>query len=155
MVEEIQFQDAENFSIDYNKDKISFRDIILNHLRRILTFASVEYRGGGYEEKTVITNGVVNSVKVYVPDTREVYSNAVEVFTDCLLPYFDKDMKDAEKKYETSIEYSFKVKEQTEDKELSKNNYRNEKREASRLLFRALCSFLWRKKYLDIGVMED
>jgi len=155
MAEEIQFQDAENFSIDYNKDKISFRDIILNHLRRILVFASVEYRGGGYEEKTVITNGVVNTVKIYVSDTREVYSNAVEVFADCLLPYFDKDMKDAEKKYENSIEFSLKVKEETKDEELAKNNYRNKKREASRFLFRALCSFLWRKKYLDIGVMED
>jgi len=158
--DDIKFEDGENYSFDYNKDKISFREIILQHLRKIFTLASVEYRGGGYEERTLVSNGVVNSMKVYIPDTREVYSNAIEVMADGLLPYYDSDMEKAEKKYQEQLDLKFKDIDGKRGDDLDynmelKSEYRDTKRILSRDLFRALCEFLYRKKYLDIGVVED
>lgn len=76
------FEDAESYSFNNLKDKITFRDIILQHLRRISQFASVEFRGGYWEikETPISTGGFSATItnKIYIPDTREVYSNAVE-----------------------------------------------------------------------------
>jgi len=176
---ETNFEDAESYSYSFNKDKLTFKDIILQHLKKISQFASVEFRGGYWEIKEVpfsSGSGVVHSIsnKVYVPDSREVYSNAVECLADMLYPYFDEEMKKAEQKCKKELEEAYnsntilvEPERADEDEEQEKAyirkfknqsdklSYRSERVKINRKLFRALCSFLYRKKYLELGSIED
>jgi hypothetical protein len=172
MVDE-QFEDADSYNLNYMKDKITFRDIILQHLKKISQFASVEFRGGYWEERTVHSGSVSDTIRTYIPDTREVYSNAVECLADMLYPYFDKEMLQEEEKCNKAIKQAFNDnsvlvepdrEDETEAEEKAyrkfkhisnKLSYRSEKRIINRRLFRALCSFLYRKKYLELGSIED
>jgi hypothetical protein len=142
-------------------------------LKKISQFASVEFRGGYWEERTVYSGSVSNTIRTYIPDTREVYSNAVECLADMLFPYFDKEMLREEEKCKKAIEQAFNDnsvlvepdrEDETEAEEKvysnfkhtsNKISYRSETRSINRRLFRALCSFLYRKKYLELGSIED
>lgn len=167
-----QFEDAENYSMNFGKDKLQFKDIIFQHLHKISQFASVEFRGGYWEEKAVsVGGGQTITNRIYVPDTREVYSNAVECFADMLYPHFDKKMKEAEEKAQEDIDKAFKdnsvVVEETRTDETpeeakryfkdvqQRRSYRDMKLDINRKLFRELCCFLYRKKYLELGSIED
>ena len=137
------FEDAEQIKYGFDK-QLTFKLIVLQHVKKIGEFASVEFRGGYFDEKTELVGGLPLTKKVYVPDTREVYNNAVDYLADLLFPRFDTEMRaafvDAEKKIG----------------EISKEqDYRHEKRKINRVLFRELCCFLFRKKYLEIGSAED
>lgn len=163
MSDNIQFEDAESYSPNMLKDRLTFRDILLSHLKKITGFASVEFIGGYWEQKPHPNPSSNATINVYVPDTREVYSNAVECLADLLAPYFDKEMKENESHYEEAKKDSFLA--------LAKNSnngrgyvfadvedrvaFRDIKRQAAQKLFRALCSFLYRKKYLELGSIED
>jgi len=176
MGDDVRFEDAESYSFNYDKDKLTFRDIVLQHLRKITQLASVEFRGGYWEvrETPVFSGGATLTIKnrVYVPDTRECYSNAVEVLADLLAPYFDEEMRKAEEEAVKALEKALKsstvlveptrVDEFGESEkgrvfrnEAGKVLFRDERVKVCRRLFRALCSFLYRKKYLDMGVIED
>lgn len=82
-----EFIDAESgFNSGSGDDDFSFRITIMTHLRKICNLASVEFRGGHYENKTsMMPNGLTIKEKVYVPDTREQYSNAVDALHDLLM----------------------------------------------------------------------
>jgi len=169
MEEHTKFEDGESYS--YNKSEgLSFREIILQHLKLISRNYSVELRGGYWEEKP---NPIPNSnevIRIYVPDTREVYSNSVEALADMLLPYFDEEMKKSEAEcikllkqyYETctSEKTANTEKEFTKAKRSFKTiedkmSYRSLRVKVCRKLFRALCCFLHRKRYLEVGSLED
>jgi hypothetical protein len=170
-MEETQFEDAETYNPNFMKDKITFRDIVLQHLRKISQFASVEFRGGYWEEKEVpLGNMQTLTQRTYIPDTREVYSNAVECLADLIAPYFDAEMRKAEAKAEKDIDRALtdntiEVEADREDetpeearhfKTLDdKISFRSERRRILRGLFRALCCFLYRNKYLELGSIED
>ena len=165
---DVQFEDAEYTSGNSFKDKITFRDIVLSHVRRIAQYGSVEFQGGYWEHKPVSINGNTTTVSKYVPDSREVYSNAVETLADMLYPYFDSQMKEAEVK-------ARKLLQEVKDEAIVKGDeaedvdwkipqlvgnanvmyYRSNRRQILRELFRELCSFLHRKKYLELGSIED
>lgn len=158
------FQDAEGFNPDYTKDKITFRDIILQHLRKITAFSSCEFIGGYWQERTLVTAGsTTQTIKTYVPDSREVYSNAVECMADMLYSYFDKEMKDQEEECNKQIQEAFMnntIENENNNKRKFQSNsfrisFRDEKRAINKKLFRYLCSFLYRKKYLELGSIED
>jgi len=168
------FEDAESFGFNYLKDKISFRDICLQHLKKISQFASVEFRGGYWEEKPDPRPNSNMNINIYIPDTREIYYNAIECFADMLCPYFDKEMKEAEetsinenkKAYDDNTIIKEKVREDKNSEEAKKYerefkdqwnrvSYRSERVKINRKLFRALCCFLYRKKYLELGSIED
>ena len=169
-----QFEDADSYNLNYMKDKITFRDIILQHLKRISQFASVEFRGGYWEVKPHPNPSRNIDYKIYISDTREIYSNSVECLADMLAPYFDEEMRKAEQKAIKEDEEVFKdntiIKQpEREDQNpeeakkyerkfkdvLDRVSYRGERVKINRRLFRALCSFLYRKKYLELGSIED
>lgn len=169
-----QFEDAEQYTFSYNKDRISFKDIILQHLKDIGKYSSVEFRGGYWEKRTKIVSGQIIEDKTYVPDSREVYSNAVEYLYDMLYPHFDEDMIKAGEKADKEIEEIFndntvikepdreekspeeETKQYREFESISdRQSFRSERRIINRILFRALCCFLFRKKYLEMGTIED
>lgn len=183
--DDVEFEDADSYSYNYNKDKLTFKDIILQHLKKISQFASCEFLGGYWQERTKLMGGLGVTEKFYIPDTREVYYNSIEAFADMLAPYFDKRMNEAEEKYERGQrevyeeciliwgkkekhdlleqkddderqKYVDKMKKHMVfDNEKHKLGFRNLKVKLARKLFRELCSFLYRKKYLELGAIED
>lgn len=82
-----------------SKEKTSFREICLAHLKRILELSTIEFRGG-YRKLVVQGN---YSFEEYVPSTSKNYIQAVESFRDILLPHFDKDMVKTEKEITKKI----------------------------------------------------
>jgi len=169
---ETKFIDAEGY-IGGEKEKLTFREIVLSHLKKISTYASVEFRGGFWEDTVKIIGGMSVTNTHYVPDTREIYSNSIEYFYDLLYPHFDKEMKEAGKKAEKEIKEIFNnhtvIKEperEDENKEESKAyrtfkdgsnriSFRSERREINRILFRDLCCFLKRIDYLKGKTFEE
>lgn len=174
MTDDVKFEDADGYSYNYLKDKVTFRDIILQHLKRITTLASVEFRGGFWNQQPVKIGGAYTTVDTYVPDSREVYSNAVECLGDMLCPYYDEEMLQAEGELADELEAAFKdetvvIEPETETEDDNQNkkqrrrfdkisdrvSYRGRRRIISQKLFRELCRFLYRKKYLELGTIED
>jgi len=82
-----------------SKEKTTWREIVLEHIRKILECSRTEFRGGFYFER-----GENPPIRVYVPDTRQTYMNAIDSLADVLLPFFDKGMKDDFKKITTEYE---------------------------------------------------
>jgi len=164
------FEDGENYS-SFRKEGMSFKDIVLLHTRKITQLSCVEFRGGYWNINEIPVSvrefTTYKTNKIYVPDSREEYSNAVEVFADLLFPHFDSQMKEAEEKlnaemnkayaeYNVISEEEQTAEEQAEEEMSSdKPTYRTVRRNICRKLFRELCSFLYRRKYLEIGQIED
>jgi len=158
------FVDPETYNS--GQDKTSFREVILIHLRKINGLSCVEWHGGFWMENTLLgKGGIAITNKVYIPDSREIYSNAVENFSDMLFAHFDEDMLAEEKDLQDQMsaalkDFSSKViigkntyyKIITDQKSVS---FRDQRRVLCRHLFRSLCSFLKRKSYLSMGSIED
>lgn len=130
------------------KDKLEFRDIILQHIKKILEISTLEFRGG-YDKKVFVGSIVYDE---YIPDTRKCYIQSVESLSDVLHPYFDKPIQkiynDIMKKI-NSITDNIKKKEKSGDlTELEIKTFTLEKLELCRRLFRELNFLLYRKKYL-------
>lgn len=151
------FVDAEQYQGE-GVEKLSFRSIILEHLRNIAKYSSVEFRGGYFENKLVGSHGA--SQQVYVPDSRDVYINAVDVLSDMLYPHFDDELKQAEEVLNQELSDTYqKYRKGVNDDELSQESlhqqWRFDKLSLKRKLFRHICSFLYRKKYLELGSFEE
>jgi hypothetical protein len=174
-MEEVKFVDAENFS-GGKFDKITFRDIVLQQLRKIGLNANCEFRGGYWEYKEIpIRSGMASSTvttRVYIPDTREVYSNSVEYLFDLVYPHADeklletwteveKELKDAHKHLTVEPERNDKTEKETKEYErIFKNNnikltFRVERRRILQKLFREICCFLKRVDYFEGQSAED
>lgn len=151
--DEVQFIDAEQYSGRVD-EKLTFRMIVLEHLRRMGKLSSVEFRGGGYEVREIVSPGYTNYVKTWIADTREEYSNAVDYLSDILCPYYDDEMRKADEELEAEREKLYDDCNQ-DPKNFDKQNYRDEKRYIKRKLFRALNRFLFRAKYLEIKSFEE
>jgi len=78
----------------------SFKDLVLEQLRRIAKISAVEFRGGFY---TTVTDREGHARELYVEDTREVFNNSVYVLASILLCKFDDDMKQYWKEHNDNI----------------------------------------------------
>jgi len=85
------------------KEKKSFREIVLEHLSKILEISRSEFRGG-YRRLVVQGN---YSFEEYVPDNRKGYIQAVESLADILSPFFDEEMEEDKKNIYEDIEGLF------------------------------------------------
>ena len=146
---EDNFEDGENNFGGGKSDSLSFNSILMRHLERITRLASVEFKGGYSQQKTIPVAGTLMQQDVYVADTRECYINAIENLADLLLPNFDEEMTKDEEKCIAEI------KEKHKDKDLDDDTFKDEKRKIIRTLFRSLSKFLKRKSYLEMGDFED
>lgn len=88
-----QFEGADTYK-GSEEGTISFRDIALKHYQRITQLSCVEFRGGYYEDKTRTAGKIAYTERIYIPDSRDVYVNAINSLYDILLPHFDKIMKE-------------------------------------------------------------
>jgi hypothetical protein len=142
------FDEGEKYSGSYQKDQLSFREIILQHLKKITEFSSVEWKGGYWEQRIIPMGSGGMTQKVYVPDTRDIYSNAVEVFGDLLFPHYDEEMKTEDKRIQNKIDAITK-------EEKSLEQFKQDKRKIMRDLFRQISCFLKRRRYLELGEVGD
>jgi len=138
-----------------NDERLSFREIVLSHLKRILEISSNEFRGGYYNEQ--IHGSYVS--KEYVPDSRACYIQSVDSLFDVLLPHFDETMKNDSKEYleERNKEYEKILKEWNAitDKPDWSGYWNAHKLPFSRQLFQKLNLLLNRKQYLKSAVYSE
>ena len=171
--EEVSFLDADTRGSNKH-EKLNFKEIVLSHLKKIGTFASCEFRGGFWEERPHPNINLNETLKTYIIDSREVYSNSVEYLFDILFPHFDKKMQEEGVKIEKELEDLYKdktiIKEQErvdknfeegkkEDRKFSdvkdRISYRTQRMKINRKLFRALCCFLKRIDYLKGESLDE
>ncbi len=140
-------------------DKTSWREIVLEHIRKILECSRTEFLGGFWNE-----TGNNPSIKTYVFDTRATYINSINALADVLLPFFDKDMKTAFKDHATKREKDAIRKEITkkypkEAKTLDPKGWKREienfRLEHSRTLFQELNKLLRRTDYLKSAIYQE
>jgi hypothetical protein len=144
-MDEPAFIDAESPYSSNKTDGFGFKNILMRHLERITRSSAVEFRGGYEERKAIPIGNTIMEQQTYVPDSREVYCNSVQMLADLLYPRYDDDIKTKEKEIITKIE------------ELDENDsdYKYEKLKLIKKLFRELSCFLYREKYLEVGKLED
>lgn len=170
----VRFIDAESWT-GQEKEKLTFREIVLSHLKKIGTFSSVEFRGGYWQPRKIPVGNMQTITQYeYVPDSREVYSNSVEYLYDILFPHLDKETLEAGKKAEERIQKAYRDKtvlvepdreDETQEEAKKKRrefaddrdkvSFRSLKRQTNRKLFRALCVFLKKKDYMKGKVFEE
>jgi len=159
-MEEDKFIGAEDYS--YNQE-LSFKQLCLEHLRRVLNLGSKEMRGGYFIEKPAMDGKVL--LRVYIEDSREAYINAIKILHSLLFSHFDKQMKVKNEELEeklnklhketiSKIEKLNMFDKKREIEDLSQK-YKEGKLEIKDLLFRELCNLLFRLTYLDVGKEED
>ncbi len=144
-----------------NKEQLSFREITLGHLKKILELSCSEFRGGYHK----IIHHQGGSTKEYVPDGRRVYIQAVENFAMILFPHFDNIMEKEFIVYgKKSDELRKIVEKQVEEIELNKNHSKNElikwnviekKLVHAHILFKQLNLLLKRVDYLKKSIYEE
>jgi len=153
---DVAFVDGEDFGGFGGKNEVSFRSIVMAFLHKISTLAAKEWRGGYWQNKPVISGDHTAMVEVYVPDSREEYSNAVDYLADLLFPHFDKEMTKSEQEINQKLEQAKKsLKEEYKEHERFTQIWRADKVELKRQLFRYLSSFLHRKGYFENASIEE
>jgi len=139
------------------QEKTTFKEIALQHYKRVANFQAVEFRGGYWERKSNKQGMMEN---IYVHNTREVYIGAVNYLYDLLLPYFDEEMIDDTKKLDENLSAYWKVYTESYDKNPEGNEdylqqYLVNKTNIKRALFQSLSKLLFRLKYLDSRTFEE
>lgn len=174
------YDDGDTFSLG-SKEKITFRDIILKHLAEIAKHSFVEFRGGFWQHKRDRAGGMSLT---YVQDSGEAFSNAIDCMALMLYPHFDKPMTASYEELRLEVSKAIEAHTSTVklgylgvaiekfyrsdqapdeahyvgDKVKSqqiKIMFRSVKLALKKRLFRDLCSFLYRKKYLNLGALND
>lgn len=151
--QDVKYIDAESYT-GQQESKLTFRFIVLTQLSRLTQKMTQEWRGGYWTEKLkVITGGLTTTERTYIPDTRDEFVNGVNCLHDILISYFDKQMTEDFKDFESRIANHKKEHEQ-KDKKVTET-YKNEQVEVYRYLFRALNRLLYRLHYLEAKTFEE
>lgn len=77
--------------LSINPKEASYREVVHEHLRRVIKLSSCELRGGFWTRMTTKDGG---EKLIYVQDTRETLCNAILCLAFLLQPKFDKKQKD-------------------------------------------------------------
>jgi len=134
--------------ISEKKDKKTLRDIILNHLSKILELSCDEFKGG-YWIKQIKGN---YTEEIYVPDSRKKIIQAIEFFSYILQPFYDEPISKEWKTIEEKINDNLK---KFNDNEIKREVFIINKLGYMKRLFIALSHLLCRKEYLKMETMED
>src|SRR3989344_4154285 len=112
MSDEIQFSNMDSWrGGSSGKFGLTFKQIVLQHINRCVVNGSVEWHGGYWNEI-----GYNPVTRTYVQNSRDVYSNSVKMLRACLLGYFDKQIKEADKKLQEEFAVKYKEYEEQETK---------------------------------------
>lgn len=154
MSEEGEFVDADSYQ-GGGKDQLSFKIIMLLHLKKISQFQSKELRGGYWIKKTVAVGGSMIQDNYYIPDTREEFCGVIEHLHDLLLPHFDKGMNEARAKHDKAVDVIEKEYFEADNDDKYEQRFRRKKCRLCRKLFQELSLFLKRENYLEIANREE
>jgi hypothetical protein len=147
-----------------SKSTLSYKDIVLQQYRQITLLSNVEFRGGFYNTSI---NSRGEEKTIYIPDSREVYSNAVFGLAQLLIPKFDAKMQEAWQEYEEMRDANKKwfidistpkeevilgerFYEETKDK-INLETYKTRMLEIHQYLYTQLSLLLSRQNYLEFG----
>lgn len=139
------------------EQKLSFREIVLGHLKKILELSCNEFRGGFY----TTTHSRGTSSEEYVPDSRKQYIQAIESLHDVLIPHFDKEMGEKSKEHNEEVKEKLKEAKESfnkmdEYKQPQWGNYWSAiKIDFVRGLFQELNYLLKRIDYLKKAIFEE
>lgn len=134
--------------IQAQKEKRTFKDIVLDQLNKILQLSCDEFRGG-YTQRQIKGNW---TEEVYVPDARKRISQAIEFFSFLLQPIYDEEMEKKSKEIKKKIEENLK---KFNKKEIDRDTFRVNKLSYMKELFEELNFLLSRKVYLKGQTMTD
>jgi len=146
----------------WGESKLEFRQIVLEHLKKILEISSSELR-----DKTIIRNHGTFTETIENEDTRLSYLQSIENLAYILLPYFDEEMKNVYDKcikivnnfdYEVKIilkETYEKICKDSGKKDLGKTFVLEMKLKYAKELFVALNLLLNRNNYLKTAVYGE
>ena len=126
----IDFEDMESGS-HFSKEETNIRSIVLNHIKKICLLSCDEFTGGYFNSVTEFHGSLKYTKKVYVPDARAKYCQAIDTLYDLMIPFFDKPFKKA-----------------LEDIEVMENKSPEQKIAKSRKMFKELNKLLHRVNYL-------
>ena len=162
----VQFIDADEYQGE-QAEKLTFKIIVLEYLKRIGFYCSCELRGG-YKAFIETKTGVKET---YVEDTRERLCNSIEFLYNLLAPHFDEKMKNHARKflkirqiYRTNFIKESTPKEKvvlgdvfyTEQSDrILLETFKQKKLQLYILLFRHLNKFLARKRYMESTPYEE
>ncbi len=127
--------------IPTEKQKKTFRDIVLAHLNKILELSCDEFKGG-YWRKEIKGNYVE---EVYVPDSRKRIIQAIEFLSYLLQPFYNKDMKEKAVKIKKDMKENL---DKYNDKKIDKESFVINKLRMMKNLFEELNFLLFDKDYL-------
>jgi len=142
-IPEEQFIDAEAMFLT-GKEKLNFQLIALLHLKKITTLCTVEWHGGYFNEKTFSNY----TEKFYIMNSRDCFWNAIFCLYDLCYPYFDKEMKEADKVIQKELT-------KLPDAKIGKASQFNPRMDCMRKLFRELSCFLKRADYFKTKQREE
>ncbi len=94
--EDIEFKDESEFG----EKKVTFKELVLRHIRKISDICCKEFTEGYWEKKPVQTSGGIMFMEVYHEDMRQAYCNAINFLIDLIYPKSDKILKDYLKNFE-------------------------------------------------------
>ena len=118
--------------------KVTEKDLVMTHLREILTITRKEFRPA---YSVVTENGGIRQETI-ADDNRKAYIQAVESLSDILAPYYDDKTKEVEAAILKELD-ELREKSEGESEEYIKQKFR-----LMRKLFRQLSFLLKEKEYL-------
>ena len=149
--------------VNFTNRTSSFKEIIMEHVRRLTKLSSCELRGGYYS--TFKTKGGEEK-EYYVEDSREALENAIYCLSQLLIQRFNGDMKkkfkhfeDTRKKIKQEFLKASSIEEvevlgeafYNDDDKILLEQYKIKKLWLYKLLFTDLIKLLAAKNYLEVG----
>jgi len=110
-MDNIQFQNMDSWKGGSGKFGLTFKQIVLMHIDRCVRNGSVEWHGGYWNE-----TGNNPTIRTYIQNSRDVYSNSIKILRALLLGYFDKKAEEEDKKLQEEITNKLKEYEKKEEK---------------------------------------
>jgi hypothetical protein len=155
--------EAENWNS--GQKSFGYKQIILNHVQRVVILSSKEMKEGFWIYKDLPNQEPIRTK--YVGDSRKELTQAIDTLYDLLLSKFDDTIKKTSKTIYESIDNLFKNRALQYKEFLAKNKefdkdsydksdfYWKERLSLYRQLFQEICLFLERIGWLDAGDVED
>lgn len=150
MEDSIQFSNMDSWKGSGNKFGLTYKDIVIEHIRRCVINASCEWHGGYWQER-MISN---HAERYYVQNSRDVYCNSVRILRSLLSGYFDKKMEGADKRLSLEFDKVYQEYKKKNDKE-SKLKYFEEKIDVYMELFEELVKLAKRLNYFQEETSEE
>ncbi|MBT4447104.1 hypothetical protein HOA92_05515 [archaeon] len=154
---DVSFIDAESYQGGGKYgNEVSFKSIVMRQMIKISDNSNVEFRGGFWEQRSIVVGNTVQTIGTYVPDSREIYSNSVLYLSNIVFPHADKELREViiksrELIKEALTKYSVEVDREDENIEQGKTYDRKFEEIKDRISFRAFRRAELEKLFVEIS----